>query len=384
MLKIKRRSLQASQSPKRGSKKRLSPKQRCQIGLGALCGAMSISSAHAETTYAFEGSVDIGYVGTTNANGDHRFHSISNARWPSYLGFTGSTSITDKIKASVFIHSQFYPTTQKFVYDTPLSGQAYVALGHDDYGTLKVGRQADPSVYLLFSSPGLINTMAFTVGNADGSGGMYVNNTVSYTTPRLGNFIGHVMYGFGGSQAVYQPKGRSISGLVSYITDKVSINAMMSTYQHAQYAPAYAGARVFAGAPLMSFGSIFVDSQDITGASLSYKVNESLTAQTSASYVRFKLGDGQSTYKTVTGTLIYGFTPTFSGRLGVGRTRFDDNSYTTYSSFLDYYVTKNIDIYVGLYTQRTTGSGVTATLYGQLPSTTNRQSAYNVGARFSF
>lgn len=361
--------------------------------LAAAISVLSFSgaSAYAESTFNISGALDVGYIKNSNYGGKSRFHIADNARWPSYIGLEGTTTLTDKVKVIGLIHSKIRLTDwlnndrdKIFEQDNPLNASAYLGLEHTDYGTIKVGKQVDPSFMNLFNSPAVNNVLAFTPANADGSGGVYISRAISYTTPTINSFTTQVMYGFGGGREIDKYDGRHFSLSTVYRTERISANAFGSFTKEAYFSPAYGGATQFAGQPVIQFDPYRMDERNVYGASLSYKLSDAITVQGSASKAEYKLDSDESTYVTGTASLVYSFTPAVSVKLGYGHTDLDSNTYRTSSIFFDYFITPKIDVYGGYYSQRTKGDDITATMFTQFPSTNDKQDAYNFGVRYTF
>jgi predicted porin len=194
----------------------------------ALLGAAG--AAQAQSSVTLYGVIDTGlaYVSHANENGDHLFGmvngTLSGPRW----GLKGQEDLGGGLKAIFQLESGFDPGTGQSNQGGRLFGrQAFVGLSGNQWGTVTLGRQYDPSVDMVqgltgdnywgaaFATPG-------DVDNYDNS--LRVNNAVKYVSPVFGGFQFEGIYGFS-NLAGTTGQGQTWGGAATYGNGPFSIAA---------------------------------------------------------------------------------------------------------------------------------------------------------------
>lgn len=185
----------------------------------ALLGAAG--AAQAQTSVTLYGVIDTGlaYVSHANAAGDHLFGmvngTLSGPRW----GLKGQEDLGGGLKALFQLESGFDPGTGRLNQGGREFGrQAFVGLSGNQWGTVTLGRQYDPSVDMVqgltadnywgaaFATPG-------DVDNYDNS--LRVSNAVKYVSPVFSGFQFEGIYGFS-NLAGTTGQGQTWGGAVTY------------------------------------------------------------------------------------------------------------------------------------------------------------------------
>ncbi|MDR5857795.1 porin [Caballeronia sp. LZ062] len=194
----------------------------------ALLGAAG--AAQAQTSVTLYGVIDTGiaYVSHANVAGDHLFGmvngTLSGPRW----GLKGQEDLGGGLKALFQLESGFDPGTGRLNQGGREFGrQAFVGLSGNQWGTVTLGRQYDPSVDMVqgltadnywgaaFATPG-------DVDNYDNS--LRVSNAVKYVSPVFSGFQFEGIYGFS-NLAGATGQGMTWGGAATYANGPFSIAA---------------------------------------------------------------------------------------------------------------------------------------------------------------
>ncbi|WP_175942261.1 porin [Caballeronia sp. BCC1704] len=194
----------------------------------ALLGAAG--AAQAQTSVTLYGVIDTGlaYVSHANSAGDHLFGmvngTLSGPRW----GLKGQEDLGGGLKALFQLESGFDPGTGRLNQGGREFGrQAFVGLSGNQWGTVTLGRQYDPSVDMVqgltadnywgaaFATPG-------DVDNYDNS--LRVSNAVKYVSPVFSGFQFEGIYGFS-NLAGATGQGQTWGGAATYANGPFSIAA---------------------------------------------------------------------------------------------------------------------------------------------------------------
>ncbi|WP_244849530.1 porin [Caballeronia sp. SL2Y3] len=192
----------------------------------ALLGAAG--AAQAQTSVTLYGVIDTGlaYVSHANSAGDHLFGmvngTLSGPRW----GLKGQEDLGGGLKALFQLESGFDPGTGRLNQGGREFGrQAFVGLSGNQWGTVTLGRQYDPSVDMVqgltadnywgaaFATPG-------DVDNYDNS--LRVSNAVKYVSPVFSGFQFEGIYGFS-NLAGATGQGQTWGGAVTYNNGPVGL-----------------------------------------------------------------------------------------------------------------------------------------------------------------
>ncbi|WP_432239519.1 porin [Herbaspirillum robiniae] len=354
----------------------------------AMVGTMQLcTDVAAQSSVTIGGSLDQGFIYTNNYGGSSRVGAVSNARWPSYLYFSGKEELSSDLQAVFGISTTFRLSDGGFVEDGSLGGLTYVGLHSKSFGKIEMGRLLDPSINLLFNLPAFNNVLAFTPGDADRAGGEYFNSSISYTTPKFGGWEAYTLYSPGnknGAQIASSPAGRVASIGANYAGPSMMANVLWTSTNGAYITPTLFGMKTFLGQPVVPFAPIRVESRNTLGAGASYFLSPAITLKGGISKVEYKLAGTSSSMFNKAATVVYQISTPTSLTMGFSRSNMGASRYDTLSLFLDYAFSKRTDIYIGAYGQKTRGSNVTATLFTQMPSSSDKQFAVNFGIRTQF
>ncbi|MBN3807670.1 porin [Paraburkholderia sp. Ac-20347] len=169
----------------------------------ALTLAIGSSVAHAQSSVTLYGIVDSGFLYNSNVKGGQLYglSSGNSSRW----GLLGAEDLGGGLKAIFDVENGFTLGSGAFSQGGLLFGRkAFVGLSNSTWGTVTAGRQytASNDATSSFASgndwaaSGLsYGTRAADVDNVDTSN--RIQNSVKYTSPRIGGITLGVLYGFG-------------------------------------------------------------------------------------------------------------------------------------------------------------------------------------------
>jgi len=196
------------------------------------------ASASAQSTVTLYGTVDAGLTYTTNqqfTNADgsvgsgHNFAFSGGNLVPSRFGLLGVEDLGGGLQAKFNLENSFYTGTGGFVQGgAQFNRQAWVGLGHEQYGTLSFGRQYDSYsdfLGLYVSSNSWATLYGSHIGDVDNLNEAFnFNNSVKYTSPDWNGFSVGGTYSLGGVAGDFsQRRGYSIAA--AYTRLPVSISA---------------------------------------------------------------------------------------------------------------------------------------------------------------
>jgi predicted porin len=183
------------------------------------------SGAHAQSSVTLYGLIDEGLNFTNNAvtsagSGQaYRLQSgdVVGSRW----GMKGTEDLGGGLAAIFKLESGFNASTGASQQGGRLFGrQAYVGLASQNYGTLTLGRQYDPTIDL-FSALTASGNWAGDVGatpfdNDNTDWDFRVNNSVKYVSPTVAGFTGEAMYAFSNATGFTDNRLLSVAGQYQY------------------------------------------------------------------------------------------------------------------------------------------------------------------------
>jgi len=347
------------------------------------CGFI-FDNAHAQSSVNIGGVLAESLMYTTNYGGSSRTAVVSNARSPSILWFGGAEDLGEGKKATFRLEMRLLPSTGALFENSRAFGaESYIGLEDKKSGTIRLGRQIDLPVYLLFWQPSLNNILAMTPGNADMTAGEYVNDAISYTSPSLGGWTLRSLYAFGQHNGD-APTGRTVEFSTTYVSQKFMFSTAFSSKNGAVVTPTLFGAKTFLGNQVMPYAPVMVDEQRVIGASGQYAITPKTMLQGGLSYVRYTRQNLETSLKTLSLGVGYNLTPMTRVTPGYMYSNFDGAKYQMASLFLGHQLSKRTEVYAGIFTERTSGKNITATLFTQMPSTNNRQTAFDFGVLHAF
>lgn len=356
-----------------------------KIAVGLMALFLLSSSALAQSNVTLYGAIDEAVVYSNNSGGGSVVQLLDSYHWNTVFGMRGTEDLGGGLKVVFDLASYFNLSNGKlFRSDTFFSRSAWVGLSKAEYGTLTFGHHNDFSVLLLGNSPGFNSTFSQTPANADHMAGGYVNNSASYRSPTFGGFTFFALYALPGGASDTYNRGRAMSFALSYADERLKAAIVGTKINGVNFTPTLAGMKTFLGQTVTPYRPFAVDSQNIYGASASYKFADKWTAGLSYTDVAFA-GFGQyESIRSGTADVIYDFQPDLKITLGYGRSALGSGRLSNYSLFVDKFLSKRTDIYVGASFVTSSGATQSAVLFPLTPSTTNRQFAVATGIRTFF
>jgi len=156
------------------------------------------TAAMAQTNVTIYGVVDAGIAHVDNGTPDGTsWQQVSGGQYGSRVGFTGTEDLGGGLSASFKLENGFSVDDGTLGQGGRLFGrQAWAGL-NGNFGSVKLGRQNN----VIFDTLGAIDPFgtgfAAPATNLFSPYGFRMDNTISYTTPKMGAFSGELMYGFG-------------------------------------------------------------------------------------------------------------------------------------------------------------------------------------------
>ncbi|WP_144160359.1 porin [Paraburkholderia sp. BCC1885] len=372
----------------------------------AACAAVYACGAQAQSSVTLYGVIDAGLSYTNNAKGSAQWQTGSGNVTGSHWGFAGSEDLGGGNKAIFQLENGFSVTNgtlrqggREFGY------QAYVGLLNNRLGSVTFGRQYDSVVDyvapLSFTGirPGGNNFSAHPFDNDNLNNSFRVNNAVKFTsTPyeglrfgalygfsdEAGGFDDNRLYSFGAAYdagpfrfaAGYLQAnngGSSNTNGALTLTDRSFVAALQRTYG--------AGVNYLVGAA--RFGFVWTRTQlgglDTINGANSLGLTENGQG---ASFNNYEVNASYSLSPTLKLIGEYTYTDAaLSTASGEHHPKWQEVSVQT-----DYFLSKRTDLYVQASYQHinSDGSGLTADISGQTPSSTNEQVLVGVGMRHRF
>jgi general bacterial porin, GBP family len=371
----------------------------------AACAAAFACQAHAQSAVTLYGLIDAGIFYTNNVKGHSAWQESSGDVTGSHWGLIGREDLGGGTKAVFEIENGFSVTNGTLRQGGRLFGyQAYAGLSNTRLGTVTLGRQYDSVVdYLAALSftgthPGGNNLSAHPYDNDNLNNSFRVNNSIKYASVNYGGlrfgalygfpndpgFDNNRLYSFGASYdagpltfgaGYFQANnggGSNTNGALT-LTDRTFIAALQRTYG-AGAAYAFGPARVALVWTRTQSGGL-----------------DTINGPNSLGLAQNGQGASFTNYEA---NASYFVTPTFSVS---GEYTFTDGALSTASGShrpkwhevsvqADYLFSKRTDVYLQTSYQHidSDGSGLTADIASQSPSSSDQQLVVAVGLRHRF
>jgi predicted porin len=170
----------------------------------ALIGAAGV--AHAQSSVTLYGIIDTSITYVNHADGGKNQWSISNSnagdlsgtRW----GLKGTEDLGGGLATIFQLENGFDPGNGTLQQGKREFGrQAFVGLQSNQFGTVTLGRQYDPSVDLVqaITADNYFGSVFATPGDVDNYDNSFrINNSIKYVSPTYAGFQVEAMYAFGG------------------------------------------------------------------------------------------------------------------------------------------------------------------------------------------
>lgn len=212
----------------------------------AACVWLLTDLACAQSSVVLYGRLDVAvaydsFSNTATVKGKSALSELSDI---SYWGLRGAEDLGGGTKAIFKLESWFNVANGAvFNPNSFFSREAYVGVSNADYGTLQLGSQFPPSLWLsvpvdpfgrttdgaLFS---LFQQMPGRTGNARGSLST-LNNAIQYITPRVGGFLGRFVYTPSGHAQAPTNLGNTVAVGLSYQAKRFYVGAVYETQRQA-------------------------------------------------------------------------------------------------------------------------------------------------------
>lgn len=216
-------------------------KRICVAVMLALCMTIGIAprTARAQSSVTLYGILDGGLLYTSKTlnaasggNGGKQFALVDSGLLPSQFGLSGIEDLGGGLKATFKLESGISIVNGGFGDSNGnfFGRQAWVALGSERYGELKVGLQFSPLFLAIFEADP--RSLALFGGGlvpfADNivATGAFNSNAISYTSPNIGGLRGTVMIALGGEAGDFQA-GRQYSASLAYSAGPFRIDAAL-------------------------------------------------------------------------------------------------------------------------------------------------------------
>jgi predicted porin len=165
------------------------------------CGAMA-GVAHAQSSVTLYGVVDEGFQYTNNQGGASSYAMSQGGLGSSKWGLTGNEDLGGGLRAFFKLENGFNPSNGALGNNGALFGRmAYVGLGSDRYGEVRLGKQYDllfESLVQLSAAGKFAGGLGAHAGDVDNVWGDFnLSNAVKYLSPTLAGFRLGAAYAFG-------------------------------------------------------------------------------------------------------------------------------------------------------------------------------------------
>lgn len=371
----------------------------------AACAAALSGQAHAQSAVTLYGLIDAGIFYTNNVKGHSAWQESSGDVTGSHWGLIGREDLGGGTKAIFEIENGFSVTNGTLRQGGRLFGyQAYAGLSNSRLGTITFGRQYDSVVDyvapLSFTGmhPGGNNLAAHPYDNDNLNNSFRVNNSVKYASVSYSGLRFGALYGFSNDP------GFDNNRLYSF---GASYDAGPITFGAGYFQANNAGGSNTNGALTSTDRTFIAALQRTYGAGAAYAFGP---ARVGLVWTRTQLGgldtingpnslglvqNGQgASFTNYEANASYFVTPTFSVS---GEYTFTDGALSTASGShhpkwhevsvqADYLFSKRTDVYLQTSYQHidSDGSGLTADIASQSPSSNDQQIVVAVGLRHRF
>jgi len=266
---------------------------RTTVTAGLLASAFA---AHGQGSVTLYGAVDDAIAYTSNQNGESNIYLKSGSLESSKFGLKGVEDLGGGMHALFRLESGFNGNNGAmsdagFIF----SRLAWVALQHDQYGTLTLGRQYTP--YLLYvgilgSAPMLTGATGAHPGDIDQLDvDSRASNAVTYTSPVLGGFQASTLYALGGVAGDFS-SGQTFSAALRYGSSALdaAVGYLKVTNNNTPGRFSTTATGTFDTSPINA-GYVSAHSVQYLAGSVNYKVGK-LVAGLNYANVQYKPGSG--------------------------------------------------------------------------------------------
>jgi predicted porin len=373
-----------------------------EMRMGIACGVSLFASAvHAQSSVTLYGILDTGLLYVHNANGKSNQLGLSSGnylgdRW----GLKGKEDLGNGLSAIFTLENGFNIDNGTLGQGARMFGrQAFVGLSKNETGSLTFGRQYDPLVDLVeplqgnwfmeyFSTPGDID-------NTQNSARF--NNSVKYTTPNLGGFVGSMLYSFGGVAGSIS-SGQGYSAAISYNQGPLGVGAGYFYFNNGEPSVSTRGTSSVDTLFYTAVNSAYSTASAVGSARIAAKYDFGV-AQVGGYYSQTSYkSDGQSkfigneNFRDYNTYALWRTSPFFFVELGYNYLWATGNSHSHYHQITiacDYFLSKHTDLYIsGGYTRASgqDGAGAAQAVIGPADINAGRstQALVMTGIKHSF
>jgi predicted porin len=368
------------------------PAARRLFRRSALCaaiGAVVASGAHAQSSVQISGIMSVGpaYVSNTGSGGGWRLQN--NLNWSNSMAIRGVEDLGGGLRAAFSLAYNINLTSGAMGQgNTAFNKNAWVSIGHRDFGDIQIGRNDEFSAEQCVVSAMCWHGLVFNLhpGNLDRIGGSQLANMVKYVSPDWGPLRVRAYYSKGDSTAGTNT-GRASGVDAMYRSDSLLVSATYETIRGASISPFNAGTGFgltrFYGAAAGPSTSFVLDEDRIATIGARVPLGPfALFAEGSDVKLTYK-GNDQS-LRTYELGATYNFADRITLNVSGYRSTFTTSRWNNYSVMLNYAFSKRTSVFTCVALERTAGPDVVAQLF-QAPSSGNhRQNAFAVGIRTAF
>lgn len=377
-----------------------------RLAAAALVSGLAAHAAHAQSSVSLYGLLDASLIYTNNSQGHSNIQAGSGSVTGSHWGLLGREDLGGGNQAIFQIENGFSVTNgtlrqggREFGY------QAYAGLSNRQFGTVTLGRQYDSVVdYLAPLSftgrhPGGNNLSTHPYDNDNLNNSFRVNNAVKFASVSYGGVKFGALYGFSNEAGGFSDN-RLYSAGASYDAGPLSFAA-------GYFRADNPGVSNTDGAVTLTDRTFIADLQQTYGAGVNYAIGSGrvgfvwtrtqlggLATINGANSLGLRQNGEGASFDNFEVNAAYRLTPTLEL---VGAYTYTDGTLSTASGGhhpkwhdvsmqMDYFLSKRTDLYVQATYQHiaSDGSGLTADISGQSPSTTDEQVAVALGLRHRF
>lgn len=373
----------------------------------AMCATGFAGAAHAQSSVTLYGIIDAGLSYTSNTAGKSLFAAGSGTVTGSHWGMIGKEDLGGGTKAIFQLESGFSVMNGTLRQGGRQFGfQSYVGVENNRYGSVTLGRQYDSVVdYLAPLSftghhPGGNNLSAHPYDNDNLNNSFRVNNAIKYASTSFAGLRFGTLYGFSNESGGFSDN-RLYSVGTSYDNGPLHLGAGYMEINNGGSASNTSGAitlteRTFIAARQRTYGAgvnyaigkgkvgfVWTRTQ-LAGLSTINGANSLALTENGqgASFSNFELN---GSYPLTSALSLNGEYTYTKGAISTS-TGGHNPSWQEASVQADYFLSKSSDVYVQASYQHISadGSGLTADISGQSPSSTNSQTVVAVGLRHRF
>nr|WP_198982640.1 porin [Herbaspirillum sp. ASV7] len=347
--------------------------------LAAALFAAGTTVAHAQSTVSIYGLIDLGLTYYSNAlktggGGASLLRMDSGIAQGSRIGFKGTEDLGGGLNAFFTLETGFGADDGSLGQGGLIFGrQSFVGIGSRDWGSVSVGRQYDFMANLggQYAMGALSPAGSFAWGlHADAAhaaalndhiyAGDRTNNSLKYTSAKMGGFSFGAMYGFG-EVAGNNTAGRTLSATGQY--DSGAFSSALA-YTDIKDAVGASSTRMYGLGATYQLGA-FKPFGVITQVKNTATSAKATTYELGTVYALTALWDLSAAYQ-------------FQNRnQGVGNAQ-------AFIAMADYKISKRTDLYVGAVYDRDKGYNAYPVFGGGIQSSTGNQSAVRMGIRHRF